>query len=91
MLCHMAIVAITSSGIRNARRYIEVMESAGADVRVLIPDDHSQTTTEELMRDVGGLLICGGPDVDPALYNEEPDPVARISRPTGYQSDCPGH
>ena len=78
MLCHMAIVAITSSGIRNARRYIEVMESAGADVRVLIPDDHSQTTTEELMRDVGGLLICGGPDVDPALYNEEPDPDAGL-------------
>ena len=78
MLCHMAIVAITSSGIRNARRYIEVMESAGADVRVLIPDDHSQATTEELMRNVGGLLICGGPDVDPALYNEEPDPVAGL-------------
>ena len=78
MLCHMAIVAITSSGIRNARRYIEVMESAGADVRVLIPDDHSQATTEELMRNVGGLLICGGPDVDPVLYNEEPDPVAGL-------------
>ena len=78
MLCHMAIVAITSSGIRNARRYIEVMESAGADVRVLIPDDHSQATTEELMRNVGGLLICGGPDVDPALYNEKPDPVAGL-------------
>ena len=78
MLCHMAVVAITSSGLKNARRYIEVMESAGADVRVLIPDDHSRATTEELMREVGGLLLCGGPDVDPALYGEEPDPNAGL-------------
>ncbi len=78
MLCHMAVVAITSSGLKNARRYIEVMESAGADVRVLIPDDHSEGTTEELMRNVGGLLICGGPDVDPTLYGEEPDPNAGL-------------
>ena len=78
MLCHMAVVAITSSGLKNARRYIEVMESAGADVRVLIPDYYSEATTEELMRNVGGLLICGGPDVDPALYGEEPDPEAGL-------------
>lgn len=78
MLCHMAVVAITSSGLKNARRYVEVMESAGADVRVLIPDYYSEATTEELMRNVGGLLICGGPDVDPALYGEEPDPEAGL-------------
>ncbi len=78
MLCHMAVVAITSSGLKNARRYVEVMESAGADVRVLIPDYYSEATTEELMRNVGGLLICGGPDVDPALYGEEPDPDAGL-------------
>ena len=78
MLCHMAVVAITSSGLKNARRYVEVMESAGADVRVLIPDYYSEATTEELMRDVGGLLICGGPDVDPTLYGEEPDPDAGL-------------
>ena len=78
MLCHMAVVAITSSGLKNARRYVEVMESAGADVRVLIPDYYSEATTEELMRNVGGLLICGGPDVNPALYGEEPDPDAGL-------------
>ena len=48
------------------------------DVRVLIPDDHSEATTQELMRNVGGLLICGGPDVDPVLYGEEPDPDAGL-------------
>jgi len=79
----MAIVAITSSGAKNARRYVEVMESAGADVRVLMPDDHSVAETEELMLDVGGLLLSGGPDVDPVLYGEEPDPNAglKLNRP----------
>ena len=79
MLCHMAIVAITSSGHKNARRYVEVMESAGAAVRVVIPDDHSDVATEEVMRDVGGLLLCGGPDIDPVLYGEEPDASAWLT------------
>ncbi|NQW24537.1 MAG: gamma-glutamyl-gamma-aminobutyrate hydrolase family protein [SAR202 cluster bacterium] len=74
----MAIVVITSSSTKNARRYVEVMESAGADVRVLLPDDHGNVPTEELMAGVGGLLLCGGPDIDPTLYGEEPDPSANL-------------
>ena len=79
MLCHMTVVVITSSGTKNARRYVEVMESAGADVRVLMPDDHADVATEELMRNAGGLLLSGGPDVDPALYGEEPDTEAGLT------------
>tara|TARA_B100000809_G_scaffold173493_1_gene170745 strand:+ start:448 stop:1158 length:711 start_codon:yes stop_codon:yes gene_type:complete len=75
----MAVVVITSSGVKNARRYVEVMESAGAAVRVLMPDDHAEIATEELMRDAGGLLLTGGPDIDPALYGEEPDPDAGLT------------
>ena len=74
----MAIVAITSSSAKNARRYVSVMESAGAEVRLLMPDDHTGVATEELMSDVGGLLLSGGPDIDPALYGEEPDPNAGL-------------
>ena len=75
----MAIVAITSSDHKNARRYIEVMKSAGAAVRVVIPDEHSDVATVEVMRDVGGLLLCGGPDIDPTLYGEEPDASAGLT------------
>jgi|TARA_B100000809_G_scaffold126183_1_gene124425 putative glutamine amidotransferase len=75
----MAVVVITSSGAKNARRYVEVMGSAGAAVRVLIPDDHADIATEELMRDAGGLLLTGGPDIDPALYGEKPDPEAGLT------------
>ena len=74
----MAIVVITSSGVKNARRYVAVMESAGADVRLLTPSGHGGIPTEELMRGAGGLLLTGGPDIDPALYGEEPDPNAGL-------------
>jgi putative glutamine amidotransferase len=74
----MAIVAITSSSAKNARRYVSVMESAGADVRVLKPNDHGGAATEELMRDVGGLLLSGGPDIDSSLYGEGPDRNANL-------------
>jgi len=69
-----------SSGARNARRYVTAMEAAGADVRVITPDDHatSDLPAEEMMKDVGGLLLSGGPDVDPTLYGEEPDPAAGL-------------
>ncbi len=78
MLCRMAIVGITSSSAKNARRYVEVMESAGADVRVLMPDDHGDVPTEELMQGIGGLLLAGGPDIDPDIYGERPDPNANL-------------
>lgn len=68
----MAIVAITSSGTKNARRYVEVMESAGAEVKVLTPNEHTALGTHELMHDTGGLLLSGGPDIDPSLYGEKP-------------------
>ncbi len=79
----MVIIAITSSSTKNARRYVAVMEAAGAEVRLLMPDDHSGVATEELMDGVGGLLLSGGPDIGPALYRAEPDPEAglKLNRP----------
>jgi putative glutamine amidotransferase len=52
------------------------MESLGAEVRVLTP--LSDGSTEDLMRGVGGLLLSGGPDVDPARYGATPDPGAGL-------------
>lgn len=74
----MSIVAITSSSVKNARRYVSVMESAGAEVRLLMPLVHTGVVTEELMKDVGGLLLSGGSDIDPVLYGEEPNPNAGL-------------
>ena len=78
--CMVAII-VTSANPRNARRYIQVLENLGAEVRlVLAPDERP---TGELMEGIGGLLLAGGPDVDPALYGATPDPNAglQVCRP----------
>ena len=79
----MAVVAITSVSERNARRYVDAMESAGAETRVLLPPGrfggvHAGLSAAELMQGVGGLLLSGGPDVHPAQYGQEPDPNAGL-------------
>ena len=78
MLRRMPVVAITSVSVRNARRYVRAMESAGATTRVLLPESHAGLTTAELMKGVGGLLLSGGPDVHPERYGHEPDPQAGL-------------
>ncbi len=74
----MAIVAITSCDAKNSRRYIEVMESVGAQPRLLMPETHDNKLTDEVMDGVAGLMLTGGPDVDPALYQQEPDSDAGL-------------
>jgi len=72
----MITVAITAADPRNARRYIAVMESLGAQVRLLTPK--KDAPTEALMDGVGGLLLSGGPDVDPIIYGATLDPQAGL-------------
>ena len=74
----MAIVVITSVDTRNAHRYIQVMEPLGAEVRLLLPEGAGSRPTGVLMEGVGGLLLIGGPDVDPLLYGVQPDPAAGL-------------
>ena len=77
-MLRMVTVVITSSGPKNARRYKEVMEQLGAEIRLLLPKDAGSRPTDVLMEGVGGLLLPGGPDVDPFLYGESPDPSAGL-------------
>ena len=78
MLPCMATVVITSVDTRNAHRYIQVMEPLGAEVRLLLPEAAGSRPTEVLMEGAGGLLLTGGPDVDPLLYGATPDPSAGL-------------
>ena len=75
----MATVVITSVDVGNAHRYIQIMESLGVEVRLLVPEDAGSRPTEVLMEGAGGLLLTGGPDVDPPLYGDTPDPTAGLS------------
>ncbi len=81
ILTSMVTVAVTSTGLRNARPYTQVLEALGAQVHLLTPEDNRPT--ESLMDGVGSLMLPGGPDVDPALYGAVPDPQAglKVCRP----------
>ena len=69
-------VAITSVDLRNSRRYLQIMETLGAEVRLLTPPD--ERPASQALDGIGGLLLTGGPDVDPTLYGAEPDPDADL-------------
>ena len=72
----MTKVAITSVDLRNSRRYVQVMEALGAEVCLLTPPD--DRAAHQILEGLGGLMLCGGPDVDPALYGMEPDNDAEL-------------
>lgn len=72
-------VVITSADSRNTHYYIQALGPIGADARLLFPADAGARPTEELMEGVGGLLLPGGPDVDPALYGATSDPDAGLA------------
>ena len=80
---YMTKVVISSASEQNALRYREIVEGLGAEVRLVTPATGGSTSTEVLMEGVGGLLLPGGPDVDPALYGAVPDPDAglEVNRP----------
>ena len=79
----MAGIALTSVDLRNALPYLQATEPLGLDVSLLMPEDSGSVPTETLMEGVGGLLLSGGPDVDPEFYGATPDPDAGLymSRP----------
>ena len=72
----MVQILMTSANRKNPRRYVEILESVGAEVKVLIPPE--DRPVEQLMEGVGGVLLPGGPDIDPHLYGDFPDPTAHL-------------
>ena len=81
-MCYvMVTIALTTSGAdasHSPRRYVEVMEALGAEIRLLTPGEHGSQSPAELMDGVSGLLLRGGQDVDPPLYGQAPDPQAGL-------------
>jgi putative glutamine amidotransferase len=56
--------------------YIESVRRAGGEPLVLEPGDDPHQSVERL----DGLLLSGGPDVDPGLYGETPHPTTVVDR-----------
>lgn len=61
--------------------YIDALEDAGARAEPLwLPrDEQIEPRADELARDFDGLMISGGADLPPSLYNEETLPDAHVS------------
>ncbi len=62
--------AVTFAG----RRYMESVLRAGGEPVVLLPQHITHEVALDLISRFDGLLLMGGPDVDPELYGCEPHP-----------------
>ena len=60
-----------SRDYRVSRCYAEAVAASGA-FALLLPASNSPEESENFLSGADGLLIPGGPDVDPLLYGEEP-------------------
>jgi putative glutamine amidotransferase len=61
------------AGIAVPEPYIAALKRAGAQEAVLMPEPISDTDANDLLDHFDGLLMLGGPDLDPETYGEEPD------------------
>ena len=53
--------------------YTQALQEAGA-IAVVLPAHGYVDDTDALLDRVDGLLVSGGPDLDPAVYGQAPDP-----------------
>ena len=59
-------ITFTRRGIRSNENYIHAIEKFGGIPHTLDPD-----VSEDAYTDINGLLLTGGPDIDPSYYGEE--------------------
>lgn len=68
------LIGITASNQEDAQPYRQWVESQGAACKLLLPNDAARAKT--LLQDLDGLLLSGGPDIDPACYGQSSSPEA---------------
>src|SRR4051794_4148979 len=69
--------------VSSPRTYSDALHRAGALDAVLLPVPMTEDEAAERLAHFSGLLLTGGPDVDPHVYGEEPHPaVYGVHRPT---------
>jgi putative glutamine amidotransferase len=55
--------------------YIEAIQRAGGMALMIPPDPELEQDADEILELIDGLVLAGGHDVDPALYDAEPHPA----------------
>jgi putative glutamine amidotransferase len=61
------------AGIAVPEPYLAALKRAGAQEAVLMPEAISASDARDLLDHFDGMLLLGGPDVDPAHYGQERD------------------
>ena len=56
------------------QRYLDAIIRAGGEPVVITPRELTSDAAHEVMNTCDALLLMGGPDVDPALYGQQPHP-----------------
>jgi len=56
------------------KRYLNSVLRAGGEPVVVAPQSFATDDASELLSRFDGLLLMGGPDVDPALYGQQASP-----------------
>ena len=59
------------------KQYVEAIEAVGG-VPLLIPLLKSKECINEVARKIDGLLLSGGADINPAIYNEKPNKIEQV-------------
>jgi putative glutamine amidotransferase len=63
------------------RTYGRAVHAAGAIALALVPDDDAARSPDQLLDLLGGLVLAGGSDIDPAGYGARPHRETTGSRP----------
>lgn len=61
------------AGIAVPEPYVAALKRAGAQEAVLMPETIGDADAHDLLDHFDGLLLLGGPDLDPATYGAKPD------------------
>lgn len=83
------LVALTMGAIADrAVPYVDALQAAGLRVRVLGAADHTPEQAVAALRDVQGLVLAGGGDIDPALLGCDVHPTVADVDPRRDAMEC---
>ena len=69
-------IGVSASNLDETQSYLKSIESRGATTSLILPGEN--TPAEDIIQGIDALLLSGGPDIDPTLYHQTPDPMANL-------------